>query len=232
MKAIDEIINDTLALYNDPSTVTHREDLGGAAFVAHGWYSATRDWAKGAVLMERAGLTRSASPLRRSMIEHALALFWLADAHEDVLASLRMAEQNHLTRLNEAMAGGAWSAPSGLIEGLLDPSATGSPENTNLPVKHLAERLGQQNVFVAWLHETATCHASLTSASRYVATWPGAETRGLASGEPLESGEDQVALLLLLATDGFNIFLVDAPWTDQLIDLERRFKEALMAASD
>lgn len=229
MNATDKIINDTLALYDDPSTAKHREDLGGAAFVAHGWYSATRDWARGALLMDRASLSRSASPLRRSMIEHALALFWLADAHEDVLASLRMADQEHLRKLDEAMAGGGWSVPPGLIDSLLDPSATGSRENTNLHIKHLTQQLGQQNVLVAWLHETATCHATLSSAGRYISTWPGEDTRGPVSGDAPESGKDQVALLLLLASDGFNKFLVEAPWTEQLADLERRLVEAVRA---
>ncbi len=224
---MDEIVNDTLSLYEDPAKVRHREDLGGAAFIAHGWYSATRDWARGALLMEKAGLARSAAPLRRSMIEHALALAWLADAHEDVLASLRMAEQEHLKKLDEAMEGGGWSVPPGLIDDLLDPPATGSPENTNLHIKHLTQRLGQPNVLVAWLHETATCHATLSSASRYVSTWPGEEAKGLAMGEAAESGSDQITLLLLLASDGFNNFLVGAPWTDELAGLERLFAEAV-----
>ena len=222
---MDDIINNTLAFYEDPATVKHREDLGGAAFVAHGWYSATRDWARGALLMEGAGLSRSAAPLRRSMIEHALALSWLTDAHEYVLASLRMAEQEHLRKLDEAMAGGGWSVPPGLIDSLLDPPATGSREDANLHIKHLTQRLAQPNVLVAWLHETATCHATLSSASRYVSTWPGEETKGLAVGDAAQSGKDQIALLLLLASDGFNNFLVGAPWTDQLADLERQFAE-------
>lgn len=227
---MDDVIRDALALYDDPSRIEPREELGGAAFVAHGWYSATRDCARGALLMERAGLSRSASPLRRSMIEHALALFWLADAPEDVLASLRMAEQEHIKKLGEAMAGGAWSVPQELIEGLLSPAATGSHEDTNLHVAHLARRLGQRNLLVAWLHETATCHANLSSASRYVATWPGNEANGVAEVAVPDSGKDQIALLLLLASDGFSRFLVGTPWQPQLVDLERRFREARATA--
>jgi hypothetical protein len=227
--ALDDIVNDTLALYENPAESEHRDDLGGAPFVAHGWYSATRDWAQGALLMERAGLSGSAAPLRRSMIEHALALFWLASAPEDVLDSLRMAQQRDVRKLEEAMAGGEWSVPPELVEQLLALPAAGSHENVSLHVKHRAERLGQRNLLVAWLHETAASHASLSSASRYVCTWPGEKTRNGASSDAPASGMAQIALHLLLATDAFNAFLVDGPWSKPLADLEQRFTDALQA---
>lgn len=224
---MDEVITDTLALYDDPSSVRPREDLGGAAFVAHGWYSATRDWARGALLLDQAGLTGSASPLRRSMIEHALALFWLSGAPEAVLASLRKAQQENIRKLGKAMAGRGWSVPAELIEELVSPAVNGSTEDTNIHVTNLSLRLGQPNLLVAWLHETATCHASLSSASRYMATWPTDEPIDLTDVLIPQSGKDQLALLLLLASDGFNQFLTGMPWKHQLIELERRFGEAL-----
>lgn len=225
---MDSVINDTLALYDDPGGVRHREDLGGAAFVGHGWYSAIRDLARAALLLDDGRLDQVASPLRRSMAEHALALRWLRDRPEAALDSLRHAQQLSVKKLQEATAAGSWAIPDEVFDDLLSPAVSGSTEDVNLHFTNLARELGQSNLLAAWLHETATCHPSLASASRYTRTWPGDETSDLgAAPEPPTSGRAQAALLLLMATEEFNEFLVGAPWTDELAGLERRFAEAV-----
>ena len=172
----------------------HREDLGGAAFVGHGWYSAVRDLARAALLLDDAHLDRVASPLRRSMAEHALALRWLLDRPEAALESLRLAQQLTVGRIQTAIAGGSWNIPDGVFDSLLNPPAGGSSEDVNLHFANLAREFGQRDLLAAWLHESATCHPSLASASRYTWTWPGAEltltTRSKdASGGKYEDGE-------------------------------------------
>ena len=229
---MDDIIEDALALYEDPGRAVHREDLGGAAFVGHGWYSAVRDLARAALLLDDAHLDRVASPLRRSMAEHALALRWLLDRPEAALESLRLAQQLTVGRIQTAIAGGSWNIPDEVFDSLLNPPAGGSSEDVNLHFANLAREFGQRDLLAAWLHESATCHPSLASASRYTWTWPGAETSEVErpSGAP-PSGRPQAALLLLMATTTFNEFLVGAPWTPQRAELEKRFTSLVTTIS-
>ncbi len=226
---MDQVIADTLSLYNKPKSVELRRDIGGASPIAHGWYSAVRGWGRGALLLEDAGLYASTAPLRRSMIEHALALHWLAETPNDALASLRKAQQSSVEKLKIAMEGGLWDIPEEVLTGLLDPPASGSREDTNLNFTHLCRRLGQQNMFVAWLHESMTSHPSLASATPFLPDLPLDEPVTAQPGIGPNTGREQVALLLIFASDGFNKFLAGTPWTGDLTSLEERFRDALAA---
>jgi hypothetical protein len=227
---VESILRDTLALYDDAGRTVHRQDIGGAAFIAHGWYSAVCDMARAAALLDDSRLDHVASPLRRSMAEHALALRWLRDEHEAAIESLRQAQQHAVMKFQAATAAGSWNIPEDVFENLLSPAASGSSENVNLHFTNLARALGEPDLLAAWLHETATCHPSLASASRYTQTWPGAETSGVgAPPTPPSDGRAQAVLLLLLAAKAFNEFLDGTPWTAPLAKLEGRFLAVIRA---
>ena len=227
---MDRIIADTLSLYDTPRSVELRLDIGGAAPIAHGWYSAVRAWGRGALLLEDAGLYAGTAPLRRSMIEHGLALFWLAETPDDALASLQKAKQSSVGKLKSAMEGGRWNIPEEVLAGLLSPTANGSLEDTNLNFTHLCRRFGQQDLLVAWLHESMASHPSLASAMPFLPDLPLEEPVTLPRGVRPSTGREQVALLLLFASDGFNKFLTGAPWIRDLANLEERFRLALAGA--
>jgi hypothetical protein len=221
--ALRAIINETLALYVDPGAVEMLADYEGAQVVAHGWYSAVRDWTRAALLVGDADLYWSAAPLRRSMLEHALALSWLADKPTEVLASLDKAEQKRVADMREAAEAGHWSIPDELYDEILDPPVDGSSEDRNLHFTNLARERSAANARVAWFSETAVCHPSLSSAQRYLATWPAARGTQLPPEVGAVENKQQVALWLLAATREFHRFLRDQPWVATLADLEKRF---------
>jgi len=224
---MDQILVDAFALYDRPELLAMRSDMGGAVLVAHGWYSAVRGWARAALLLGEANLSLECAPLRRSMIEHAAALHWLADAPEDVMATLKKAQQATVAKIEEAMGEG-WSVPAEIFREILDPPVEGSKEDTNLHFTNRMRRDDQPNLLVAWLAETMVSHPSLSSASPYLGTpqEPRVAVGALAAASS-DSNKTQVALLLLLASGGFNRFLEGHPWAEALERMEARFGEAV-----
>ncbi len=228
---VDAVIAEVLALYDSPQGVGFQPHYEGAHVIAHGWYEAVRDWARGALLLGDAGLAWTAAPLRRSMIEHALALEWLADKPDDAFASLHKKEQWTVRKLEQHTAGGEWSIPPELFAEILDPPAPGSAEDVNVNFTHLALAKGERNLLAAWLHETSFSHPSFSSAQRYLVTLPGVDQADIERVVVPDTNTQQVALLLLLATGAFHRFLTGEPWAAQLAQLESRFVSALRAAA-
>jgi hypothetical protein len=156
------------------------------------------------------------------MIEHALALHWLADASDAAVDALLRAHQNRLQRMREPMSAGDWSVPIDVVDSLLDAQVPSSPEDRYLAFKHLCDRYEQPALYVGWLTETGFCHPSYSGAVAYTKGGDSLEGTGLLSQvdrRPADT-EPTVAVLLLIASQGFQRLLIGASWADKLRDLE------------
>lgn len=94
----------------------------------------------------------------------------------------------------------------------------------------LAVELGHTDLKVAWLHQSAYCHPSLSGAEIYLAL-DASEAEPTLKGTYEYPGDvrAEVALLLLVASDGFNRFIAGCPWTAALHDLGQEVRAAVGA---
>jgi hypothetical protein len=124
-----------------------------------------------ALLLEEAGHGEEASPLVRSMIEHAIGLSWLVDSRGDAVQALRRAHGYEMSRFERSQALG-WSVDEQLQERLRQAVEVETDEHTRsldrlLHVAEQAKEYGLGMLLQAWMVETWTSHASLTSARAY-----------------------------------------------------------------
>lgn len=217
-------------LYDGLDSIEVREDTGRAAVMAHGWYMRVRRSAEAIRVLDDVGYSHEAAPLRRSMIEHALALHWLADATEAAVDALLVSHQERMRRIRESMTDD-WPVDRGLFDPILNSSIPSSPEMTYLAFKHLCDRYDQSDLFVAWLLETSHSHPSFSSAVAYT-EGESIEELVLTDGSAdFPSSDDEVvALMMLIASQGFNRLIVGSPWTTVLAAIEGEMTQALSPA--
>lgn len=225
-----QFVDATLALYDQLEEIRVTAGLQDAAPVAHGWYTAVRRWARAALVLEDAGFGHEAAPLRRSMIEHALAIHWLVAAPVDALTALARSSQLIAQKMQAAMDD-QWTVPAEVFDAIRSVEFAPSAEDRNLHFTSLAKRFSQDNLYVAWLHESQYCHPSLVSAQAYLSIAKTRETQLLLHPEEADGFLPQTIVSLLIASEGFNQVLDGAPWTEQLTDLVQRFVSAHRASS-
>lgn len=163
--------------------------------VTHGWFMHAVDAIGAALTLIDSGRESTVSPLIRSAMEHAVGMLWLREVGDDGLAGLDNAHQKWANNIQRAT--------SLANEKGVDPERRDwSPEIEALVAELTAQERGQKvpgewlhserfevakqfDLYVAWLSETATSHATQSSATPY-----------------LTFSEDRVQLLRLPRTSG------------------------------
>ena len=80
--ALNEINKDLYALYDGSQSIEVAVEAERAAPIAHGWYTRVRRTGRALQVLKAVGFEHEGAHLRRSMIEHALGLYWLVDAKD------------------------------------------------------------------------------------------------------------------------------------------------------
>ncbi len=76
----EPILTQLLELYPGyvrAGSIRLRDGWRGVAHLAHGWYLRCHRGVESILVLDRSGFAEEASPLRRSVIEHGIALRWL-----------------------------------------------------------------------------------------------------------------------------------------------------------
>lgn len=215
-----EPIDRLMALYDGLGNVTFEDASPDLARVAHGWYARIRQTARALLLLDANDFGDEASPLRRSIIEHAVALCWLVDAKETALDALDRQHQRR-TKLTADNLSEGWSITKEDLSSILDAEIDPSPQETYLKFAHLCQKYGFSEIMVAWLTETATCHPSLLSAESYVDEADGKRVLLKNSKRSTETNvEVALSTFLLIASGAFNHLLKSQPWAAELADIE------------
>ncbi|WP_112248103.1 DUF5677 domain-containing protein [Kribbella monticola] len=211
-----------MALYDDLENVAFEDASADLAGVAHGWYVRIRQTCRALLLLHSNDFGDEASPLRRSIIEHAVALYWLVDAKETALDALSRQHQGR-TKLTADNLGEGWSITREDLSRILDAEIDPSPQETYLKFTHQCQKYGFSEIMVAWLTETATCHPSLLSAESYVDETDGQRVL-LKDSKRFAETDVKLALsiFLLIASGAFNHLLKGQPWTTELEEIERQ----------
>lgn len=144
-----------------------------AVAVAWGWVIRLKRTAQAVLELEKAGYASEASPLVRSVVEHAIRLPWAADMgrQEFVEILLRMRRKALKTTLNAADAG--WALNEDQISQIRDLQEEAGDEFIGkdhlMHVAHLVAKDPEQfaGLYQVWLSETQETHPSLQSSAAY-----------------------------------------------------------------
>lgn len=215
-----------------PSTVALEEvtraglAAAEARAVMFGWTNRVLRTAQSVLLLQCDGFAAEAAPLVRSMLEHAMALHWLLDQPGDAFQALVRARQHEVRKLRETQQMG-WQMSDDiqtLMGELLAIETDGSRSADHLlATKHHAQCYDLGALYQAWLVETWSSHASLSSANDYF------ESQGdsdfvllLTPREPLINLPAICVAAALTALDAYDRVLANAPLSDNLADWGQR----------
>jgi len=220
------LLNELLELY--PSLAVQlpswRDDCKQVAYLAHGWCLRCRRSVESILLLDQAGYSEEASPLRRSVIEHCVALRWVAAEGDAVLDTIARGHAHDARKRGDAASEAGWASVNmDEIESIIteiDPKSRQSRNDNLLAFTHRLVAYGDKHSLPGYLAECARAHPSYESAIAYVdlddATllW---ESRGSLWQVPF------CATHLLEALLAFQKLFVEPPWESALASITRRF---------
>jgi hypothetical protein len=225
----EPLLTEMLALYPDLVENGPRDVRDGWRKVAHlapGWYLRCHRSVEALLLLDSAGFDEEASPLRRSMIEHVVALRWLAVEGDGIVNAVARGHAVTAQRIHDAVALANWTSIDLDEMDQVVASAQADardPSNDNLlNFAHRVKEYGDVHVMPGYLAECAHTHPTYESAMSYVEVPSGlllSEPRRTRWQVPFSTTE---LLQALLAVQGlFN----PAPWTDILPGIVQRYKD-------
>ncbi|MFB0840438.1 DUF5677 domain-containing protein [Arthrobacter sp. E44] len=165
------ILLDALAVYkaSDLTQIRIRASAGSdiASEVAYSWFKHMLRTSEAIVTLADAGFDAEIAPLRRSLMEHCTAMFWLTRSPEKAVNSLFKAYQQTLKKIEMATAG-KWDINYDLLRTMAEAEMPPNDENNLLSFKALTDAEEAQATYAAWLQETAFSHAGWSTGRLYV----------------------------------------------------------------
>lgn len=181
-----------------------------AAELAHGWYSRVWHTTKAIKALHAEGYVTEAAPLRRTLIEHALALQWIG--HSPGPAYDAKVKEHHYEVGKFAEKPGTGGAiPRHIIDWLATAEIDGGVEQYLNHVYHLCQQYGPPGAYTAWFYETGDSHPSWRSSTQY--------RQGRSTDRTVDDA--MVVLWFALATAGFSLLLEDDPWASAAAAADR-----------
>lgn len=135
---------------------------------AHGFYCRVARTAQAALQLTDDGFGTEAAPLRRALMEHALALAWVIDQGEAALAALGRAHQARMRSIRD-LADGTWAALKNEdFEDLLSHEVPSKGQDHLVTFGQLAKTYEvSSDLLIAWLADTGESHPSYLTARAY-----------------------------------------------------------------
>lgn len=193
--------------------------------IAHGWYQRCHRGIQSILILDSRGFAEEASPIRRSIVEHNVALQWLVAEGDQILDTIARGHAFAIKRQREAVEGSLWTSID-LNE--LDAAIASTeyelrdPSSDNL--LHFAERVKRYSdtgTMPIWLSEVARTHPSYESAVCYVE---------LPEGHLRQRSKDVVwqvpfaTTWLLEALMTLRLIFVKPPWPELLGEIGDSYK--------
>jgi Family of unknown function (DUF5677) len=194
------------------------------AHLAHGWYMRCYRGAQAIVALGREGYAVEAAGIRRSIIEHVVALKWLAAEGDVILDSVARAHARGAERILAAATAADWKSidPTQMAEIIASAGASlrGSENDYLSHFAHRAAKYADVHTMPGYLAECDQTHACYESAMAYVTVPDGSPLftpRTAVPQVPFATGE------LLEATIALQPVFVDPPWAGALAQLRADF---------
>ena len=172
-RGYEPILDEALRLYS-PTVMANwkfREGWKGVGHLAHGWYLRCHRGALALVLLGDAGFAEEASPLRRSIIEHVVALQWLAREGDALIDTVARAHADSSRRVRDAVQTAGWTSIS--LEEADEAIASAAADDRDPANDYLqkfanrARRYSDPHTMVEYLAECGRSHPSYESAICY-----------------------------------------------------------------
>jgi hypothetical protein len=224
----EPILNEALALYssNILGGQRFREGWRGVGHLAHGWYLRCHRGALAVVLLGDAGFAEEASPLRRSVIEHVVALQWLAVEGDGILDTVARAHADNSQRVRDAVESARWTSIS--LEEADEAIASAAADERDPANDYLqkfagrARRYSDAHTMVEYLVECGRSHPSYESAICYYDISDGTFLdESIAALGQVPFGATHVLEALEAVREAFD----RRPWTLELRRLIEQFRE-------
>lgn len=197
---------------------THAE----VSHVAHGWYMRCNRGVEAVLRLERIGYQEEASPIRRSIVEHVVALKWLAAEGNAISTVLRRGGSGEAAKRKAALLDANWtSVDIAQFDAVVaDGANLDRQQDYLLHFKQRCETYGTPHEWATYLNEVARVHPSWESAVPYIRIEDG-KIAGV--GGPT-SHIDQAGFCanhLFEGLSAFHFIFEDAPLDQELDELRR-----------
>lgn len=211
------IFTDLINVYQENQAYDPKPEYLRVLDIANGWFLQVHHGCLAIIGLEENGLGAVTAPLRRSVVEHLVALKWLVHDGEAIIDPLKRNVDYGLKKIQSAIDKAGWSR---LEEDKLEKIAK-SAAKAERTMDHLlqfvarAHRVDAVHDIVAYLRETSYSHPSVESAGLFIPYIEGADGRDI----------DQYGfccIYLFEAHLAFNELIVDSPWVDKLLALRER----------
>jgi hypothetical protein len=178
------LLHELQGLY--PSLATNpppwRDGYRNVGLLAHGWYMRCQRSLEAVIALGDAGYGDEAAPTRRSVIEHCLALRWLAVEGDKILDTIARGHSSDVKYRAKALRDAGWKSvnPADLqkIIDEIDPDSRDRTNDNLLQFAHRLAKYGDQHTLPGYIAETAKSHPTYESAMSYIAV-PNAALRSL-----------------------------------------------------
>ena len=174
------LLEDLLVLY--PQLGSHqpawRAGYDEVAHLAHGWYMRCHRGVMSVMRLGEAGYAEEAAPIRRSIIEHCLALRWLAAEGNKILDTVARGHAYDTARRSEAVGAAGWTSVA--LDEFARAIASDDPDSRDASgdhMLHFANRIaqyGDKHTWPGYLAECSKTHPSYESSMSYVQVPSGA----------------------------------------------------------
>ena len=161
-----QIANDLFDLYDAFPEFVVDEDNRQAAELAHSWYARTWHTTKATLLLHAQGFVTEAAPLRRSLIEHALALQWIGHSPGPAYDATVKSHQYLVGQFAGKPEAGT-AIPREIVDELLNLELDGGRDQFLLQTYELCKAYGPPGAYTGWFFETGGSHASWRSGDPY-----------------------------------------------------------------
>jgi len=169
------LLEELMPLYDEllrSGVPTVRDGYRKVALIAHGWYMRVEPGVEALLVLNSTGLIEEAAPIRRSMIEHVLALRWLAAEGDRAADTLALGHAYDARKRGDAARLAGWrSVDQAQVDGVVaEIEEAGYAEGNNhlLQFAHRARQYGDEHVLPGYLAETARSHPTYESAASYI----------------------------------------------------------------
>ena len=211
-----------LALHPATTVARVKATHAKVSHVAHGWYMRCNRGVEAVLQLERIGYQEEAGPIRRSIVEHVVALKWLAAEGNKISTVLRRGGSGEAVKRKAVLLDANWtSVDTAQFDAVVaDGQDLDRQRDYLLHFKQRCEAYGTPHDWATYLNEVARFHPSWESAVPYIRIEDG-KVAGVGGPTWQIDQAGFCAIHLFEGLYAFHFIFEDAPLEQELDELYR-----------